>query len=302
MNEQEPSGAASASRASYGSALVFGAMSFGLVAIIGIVSAIVTARIFGVKVIGEYALVYAPTGLVWLLSSIREQAALVRELASLPPREPRVTGLFVAVLTFSTGLTVAVSAIAAVAVWFLFNGAIGQPDLFIPACVSLAVYASIINVGWNLDTIFSSFVSGRKLFWIRLHQAVANVVVAVSLGIVYPSVWSLVIAAAAASASSLVHRLIAVRPLMRMWVPRHVIRGSFATLPDILRFGIRAAPGAVFQGVANELGTWVLGFTGTVAMVGAYNRAWMLGRKFVELSFRIQRGPAAYTCQARRRR
>ena len=274
-------------RGSFTSGLAFGIVNFGLVAVVGIASSIATARILGIQVIGEFALAYAPTALVWSLSSVREQAALVRELSTLPPRDPRVTGLFAAVLTFSSVLTLLVSAVAVVAVVVIFNGPLDQPDLVWPAIANLAAYALVANVGWNLDSIFSAFVAGRMLFWIRLHQAVANLILGVAFGLALDSVWALVLAVSLSQLTSLIHRFVAVRRIMRLRTDRGTVRAGFATLPAILRFGVRAAPGAIFQGLANELGTWVLGLTSSVATVGAYNRAWMLGRKFLEVSFRI---------------
>src|SRR4051812_40098621 len=103
---------------SYRAGFLFGIVSFGAVALLGMVSTIATARVFGVVVIGQFALAYAPTGVVWFLSSIREQAALVRELATLPPRAPRVTALFVAVFSLSTAMTAVASLIAIIATWF----------------------------------------------------------------------------------------------------------------------------------------------------------------------------------------
>ena len=267
-------------RGSYASGVAFGAASFALVAIVGVVSSIVTARIYHVRIIGEFALAYAPTSIVWFLSTVREQAALVRELVTLPPRHPRVTALFAAVFAFSTALTLTVSVLAAVAVWFVFHGPIDHPYLFLPACANLAAYTVLANPGWNLDSVFAAFITGRRLFWIRFHMAAANLVIAVAIGAVWRSVWGLVIATAGASLTSLVHRVISVRSVMRWRVPLGVIREGFRALPGILQFGIRAAPGAVLQGTATETGTWVLGLTSSVALVGAYNRANMLARKF----------------------
>lgn len=274
-------------RASYSEGFAFAALSFAFVGLIGIASTVATARVYGVQSIGRFALAYAPTGIVWFLSNVREQAALVRELSSQEPRAPRVTGLFAAVFAFSSGLTFVVSAIAAAVSWFVFHGPIHHPGLFMPAVVNLCAYALITNTGWNLDTVFSAFVAGRTLFWVRLHQALAFPAFAVALSYVWHSEWGLVAGTAAASATSVAHRLVAVRGLMRYRVPLAEIRDGFRTLPGILAFGVRAAPGTVLQGIANEVGTWVLGALGSIAMVGAYNRAWTLGRRFLELNWRI---------------
>jgi O-antigen/teichoic acid export membrane protein len=46
-------------------------------------------------------------------------------------------------------------------------------------------------------------------------------------------------------------------------------------------------PGGIADGISNEAGTWVLALTGSVAGVGAYNRAWTLSRRFVDLNWRL---------------
>src|SRR5882757_4396787 len=95
----------SAGHGSYRSGFLFGILSFLAVAVFGVVSTIATARIYGVRVIGEFALASAPVTALWVLSTAKEQAALIREITGLERRHPRVTELFAAVFTFSSGLT-----------------------------------------------------------------------------------------------------------------------------------------------------------------------------------------------------
>ena len=151
-------------------------------------------------------------------------------------------------LTFSSVLTLLVSAVAVVAVVVIFNGPLDQPDLVWPAIANLAAYALVANVGWNLDSIFSAFVAGRMLFWIRLHQAVANLILGVAFGLALDSVWALVLAVSLSQFTSLIHRFVAVRRIMRLRTDRETVRAGFATLPAILRFGVRAAPGRSSKG------------------------------------------------------
>jgi O-antigen/teichoic acid export membrane protein len=267
--------------------MAFGMLSFAVMLVIGLGGAVAIARVYGVRTIGEFALAYAPTGTVWWLSSVKEQAALVRELAALPPRAPRITGLTAAVFSFSSALTFFASILGAIGCIIAFNGPIDRPDLIAPACVTLACYVLFINPGWNLDTVFSAFVAGRELFWIRLHQTLANLVLGLGLGLAWDSVWGLVAAFGISGATSLLHRVIAVRRFMALRASRQEIRDGFRALPGIIRFGLKITPGMIFQGVSNEIATWTLGVFGTVTMVGAYNRAWTLGRKMQELNWRI---------------
>jgi O-antigen/teichoic acid export membrane protein len=283
----EPSPGPTARRASYREGAGFGALSFISMGVLGLVSSVAIARVYGVQAIGEYALVMAPTNAVWYLSSARERPAFVRELAMLEPRSPRITALFWAMLAFSAALTLAVSLIAAVIIYFVYRGPIGRPELFAPALAYLATYLVVLNTAWNVDAVFLGFRAGRELFWIRLHLSLAFLAVAVACGIISDSVWGLVIANLASALTSLAHRLVTVRRYMRGTVSRHELRNGFRTLPDLIRFGLKVVPGSIATGVMNEIGTWALAVTGAISGVGAYNRAQTLARRLGEIDYRI---------------
>lgn len=274
-------------RASYSSGAGFGVLSFAVFAILAVIGSIVTARLYGIAVIGQYALVIAPVGAAWYLSSAREGAAFVRKLAVLEPRAPRCTGLFAAVSTFSIGLTLVVTAVALPVVYALFNGPIDHPSLFLPAAVSLAGYAVVTNTSANIDVVFSAFRAGRELFWIRLHQAVAFIALAIALSFARDDVWALVVATLGSSATSLAHRALAVRAFMAFRVPRNEIRQGFRELPELIRFGLKLVPGSLASGVCSEVGTWVLAITASVSALGAYSRASMLTNRLHEVHWRI---------------
>lgn len=274
-------------RPSFSNAFGFGALSFLVSGLLALGSSILIARLYGITVIGEFALAYAPTGAVWFLSSVREQAALVRMLAPLPVRSPRVTGLFVPVFIFSTGLTLVACLVAAGGTYLLFQGPIGHPDLFLPAVVSLGGYLLFTNPCWNIDGVLSAFRGGRDLFWIRSHQMASYLALAAGLSFVLPTVWGPILATMGSWVTSLVHRLFVAPRWIRWSVPLAEIRSGFRTLPEILRFGLKVAPGGLATGISDQVGTWVLGAVGSLAAVGAWNRAWALGQRFVELNYRI---------------
>jgi O-antigen/teichoic acid export membrane protein len=274
-------------RPSFSNAFGFGALSFVAGGILALASSILTARIYGVTVIGEFALAYAPTGAVWFLSSIREQPALIRHLTPLPLRSPRVTGLWVPVFIFSTGLTALACGVSAVAAYFIFHGPIDQPDLFLPAVVSLAGYLVFTNPAWNIDGVLSAFRGGRDLFWIRTHQLASYLVIAVVASFFTPTVWGLILATVGSWVTSLVHRLIVAPKWIQWSVPLAEIRSGFKVLPEILRFGLKVTPGSLATGISDQVGTWVLGAFGSLAAVGAWNRAWGVSHRFVELNFRL---------------
>jgi O-antigen/teichoic acid export membrane protein len=278
---------AGAARASYGNSLGFGAFSFLGNALLSLISSVVVARLYGITVVGEFALAGAPAAAVWLLSTVREQPALMRQLTALQPRDARVTGLVAAVLTFSSLLTAVVSLLAGVAVWIVFHGPIHHPGL-VPAAQAMLVGSLLfVNTAWNLDTVLGAFRAGRALFWSRFHQALVYLLAAVALSSLLPNIWGLILAWYGSWATSLIQRLFAVRPLMRLRVDRAELAAGFQTLPALLRFGIKLAPGFLAEGCSDESGAWILGALSSVATVGAYSRAWMIARRGLELNYRI---------------
>jgi O-antigen/teichoic acid export membrane protein len=274
-------------RRSYRAGFFFGVLSFCATVGLGFVSTVVTARIYGVDVIGEYALVWAPVAAMWVLSSIKEQQALIKEITGLQPREPRVSQLFAAVFTFSMGLTMAVALLDALACSFVFPGPLDAPELLAPALVSIAGYTFVTNVGWNLDSVFSAFVSGRTLFRVRLDESVAFIVLAVGFGVLWGSVWGLVVATIGSSFIALVHRLFAARAFLRPRLSREEYRRGLETLPELLRFGLKAAPGQMAQGISQQGGIWAIGMVAPVAVVGAYSRAMVIPKSVQLASMRI---------------
>jgi O-antigen/teichoic acid export membrane protein len=274
-------------RPSLQTGLSFGALSFITSTVIAIVSSIITARIYGVHVMGQFALVTAPSALIWLLSNAGEQVASVRFLVGFPPRHPRATGIFFVVFSFSMILTTTVGLLLLPGTYLLLNGPVDHPGLFGAAAVSTLSYIFISNPAWNLETPFSAFMAARELFWIRLAQPLVFLAVSVGLSIANPDVWALVIATIVSWAVSLLHRLHAIRPYIDLRLRREEFREARKLLPEILSFGIRIVPGTLATGFAYEIGVWVLGATQSVSAVGSYNRAWSVIRRFIEVNWRI---------------
>jgi len=276
-----------AERASYRAGFAFGSLSFLVIAVVGVLSTILTARLYGVRIIGQFALVLAPVSALFILSTIKEQAALIKEVAGLPPRDPRVTQLFAVVFMFSSALTAVVAIPTAVVCLFVFRGPLHAPDLIVPVLVNIAGYVIVTNTGWNIDSILSAFVAGRELFWVRLHEAVSFVVIATAAGLAWRSVWGLVIATIGASLTSLVHRMIVVRPFVRPHLSRDEYHAGLEVLPELLRFGLKATPGQIAQGISQQGGVWVLGMVSSVSVVGAYSRAVTIPQRLQRASLRI---------------
>ncbi|HMJ01853.1 MAG TPA: oligosaccharide flippase family protein [Conexibacter sp.] len=267
--------------------MAFALASFGTIGVLTLASSILTARIYGVTVVGEAALALAPVMLVTLLSTVREQPAMVRKIAKLEPRDPAVTGIWLAVLSFSFVLTAVVAALGVVACWFVFNGPIDHPDLFAPAATGLVGYLLVINTCWNIDGVLGAFRAGRELFAVRLHQALVYTALIVVLGWVSHSVWSLTIAFLLSWTTALVHRLALVPRVMRWRVPRADLRAGFGMLREIVTFGLKITPGSIAGGLSDASGTWILGVTSSVTAVGAFSRASNVAQRLGELNWRV---------------
>jgi O-antigen/teichoic acid export membrane protein len=274
-------------RASFRESFLFGILSFGALAVLGVASGIVIARAYGIEVVGAYALAYAPVGVCGTLSTMQEQAALVKEVAVLERRDPRITGLFAAVSAFSAGLTLLVGVVTGLVSAWLLAGPIGRPDLVLPAVVLLVEFALVSKVAWNLDWVFAAFRAGRQLFWIRLAHALVYLAFVVGLSFVMDSVWALVLGQVGGAVTSLAARVILVRAFMRLRVGLDVLREGLREFPKVLRFGSKLAGGFVAEGASVEAGTWLLGLTTNVAAVGAWNRAWQLVRRLMDPTYRV---------------
>ena len=238
-------------RATLSKGLGLGTLTFGITGVIGVASSILTARLFGIEVVGQFALVMAPAYAVAVFSTVREQPALVRKLAGTTPGDPLVTGLFGAVFAFSLALTAVTAVATGLVTWAAFRGPIGQPDLVAPAAVALAGHVLIVNTSWNLDSIFTAFMASAPLFRARLTQALLFPVFAVGLYLVRDDVWALVAAHYGSWSIATGWRLWEVRTLMPYRLPTEARRHGFMELPGILKFGFRIMPGFLAIGISN---------------------------------------------------
>lgn len=272
---------------SYSSGMAFALASFASIGLMTLITSVLTARIYGVTVLGEGVLALAPVAIVTLLSTAREQPAMVRVIAKLEPRHPAVTGVWLAVFGFSSLLTLVATALGIGASYLVFHGPVDQPDLFAPAAVGLLSYLVIVNSAWNIDGALGAFLAGRELFAVRFHQAAMYGVLIVGLSFFDDGVWSLVLAYVGSWLTSLVHRVVLLPRVIRLRVPRAEIRAGFAKLREIVVFGLKITPGSIASGLSDSSGTWILGVSSTVNAVGAYSRASMIATRLGELNWRI---------------
>ncbi len=280
-------GGPEARRGSFGAGLGLGGLSFLVTLAVGLVSSIVIARIYGVRIVGEFALVTAPTLAAWSLSNLRQGPALVRVLSTEPARSPAVTGLFAAVFAVSWALTAVVAALLAGATALVFRGPLDRPDLLAPALVMLAQFLVFVNPGWNLENVFSAFRAGRSLFWIRLAEALIVLAASVLASLVDEDVWALVLATGFGAACTLVQRVWLVRRWMALTTSRAALRDGFRRTPEVLRFGLKLAPGNLAEGISYDAPIWVLGLSLPAAAVGAYSRAWQTANRLYAFGYRV---------------
>lgn len=274
-------------RSSYAASSAFAMLSFASVAVVSVVSAIATARLYGLENVGAYALALSPTGVCMALSTMQEQAALGRQLATLRRREPRVTSLFFAVQVFSSTLTLIVATLVGLLAAVLFAGPIGRPELIPMMAALLVTYLLFENTSWNLDVVFAAFRAGRQLFWIRLTHSAGFLVLAVAFSFVIDDAWGMALGQIGASAVALGGRVLAIRAYMSFKASWADLRAGLREIPAMVRFGAKLAPSFIAEGASHESATWILGLTTSIAGVGAWSRAWFLVRRLTEPGWRI---------------
>lgn len=267
--------------------LGFAAGSFVVGVVLGLGSSVLTSRLYGVRVIGEYALVSLPYVFCSSLSSVAEGTAFVREVAGLPRRHPRVGALWRVVAGFNLLLTTVVGLVALLASALLLRGPVDRPDLLLPATVILAGYVLVDNVGWNIDHVLSAYRAASSLFVVRLAQMGTFLLASVGWFWIDPSVWGLVWGTLLSFAVPLLVRLAVLPRFLAIRLPKGSVAAARHELPALLRFGVKLIPSMLGSAVSTQIGTWVVGGVGTVAQTGAYSRALGLASKFAEAGYRI---------------
>jgi O-antigen/teichoic acid export membrane protein len=258
--------------------------------ILGLVSAIATARVFGATVIGAFALASLLTGSLHMVSNVREQGGLVRELTRHAPRAPESRALLWLVLGFSVLITVAVLLPFGVLAVFLLREVFEQPDLVAPFAVLVASYVLLDNTSFNLEAPLVAYRDGRSLWITRMGITTTMIAGALACAALDErSLWALVAITVAASAVGLAIRLLAVHRLTGLRTSRGRIRGVRSRLRPIVWFGIRQAPLNYTESAIEYTDTAVLGATVPLATVGAYNRAYTLYQRASQVPIALGR-------------
>ena len=257
---------------------------------LGLVSAIVTARVFGAEVIGAFALASLLTGSLHMVSNVREQGGLVRELTRHPAGAPQTRALVLMVLGFSALLTLAVLVpFGALSVWLL-RDVFEQPDLVAPFAVLVAAYLLLDNTSFNLDAPLVAYRDGRSLWIVRTAITATMIVGALACAVADErSLWALVAITVAASGVGVALRLRAVHRLTGLRSSRREVSRVRDRLRPIVWFGVRQAPLNYTETAIEYTDTAVLGASVPLVSIGAYSRAYTLYRRVGQVPVALSR-------------
>lgn len=265
----------------------FAALSFGANLAVALVSAVATSRLYGIEVIGRYSLAMTPWLLLVAVSTVSEQIAMIRLLATMGRGTREATGVFLAVLSVSSCLTALMSVPVLLLSAAALRGPVEHGGVLGPAIAIVVGYVVFENPAWNLDSVLSAFSQGRRLFWCRLTTVSSFLILAVAFRSGTDRVWGLALATVASFAIGLGARLVATRDLLGARPRWADYRDGLRRLPEILRFGIRLIPGQVFIGLTLQAPVWIVAGSSSLAQVGAYSRASTMAVRLNEASYRV---------------
>jgi O-antigen/teichoic acid export membrane protein len=258
--------------------------------VLGLASAIITARVFGAEVIGAFALAALLTGSLHLVSNLREQGGLVRELTRHARGGPEPPALLWVTLALSAAITVVVLApFAAASVWVLTD-VFDRPELVLPFAVLAAGYLLLDNTSFNFDAPLVAYRDGRSLWLARMAMSVAMIAGALACAAFGEQrIGGLVACTLASSAAGLAVRTAAVRRLTGLRTGRRELRWARGQLRKIISFGVRAAPVNFTEAAIGYADTAILGANASLATIGAYNRAYGLYQRAASLPVSLSR-------------
>jgi O-antigen/teichoic acid export membrane protein len=121
---------------------------------------------------------------------------------------------------------------------------------------------------------------------IRLNEGLMTFAIIAALSF-HPTIWGPVAGALVGWSTALIHRLFAVRRWLSYRTGRSAVQNGFGQLREIVRFGLKMAPGSLASGLSGQAGVWTLGVVAPVAVVGAYGRAWSVSSHFVDINWRL---------------
>jgi O-antigen/teichoic acid export membrane protein len=270
--------------ARYAEGVKFSAYDGITTVVLGLVSAVLLARVFGAEVLGAFAVASLLTGAFGTVSNVREGMGLVRELTRYEPRTPQARALLWATLGFSAALTVAMLAPFAVLAVYLIRDVFDRPELVEPFLLLVGLYVTVQNTGAVLSAPLVAYRAGRPLWISRTAMSLALIGGAIACwALGTTTVYGLIAATAAGALAALAVELRALRRLTGLAVGPRDLRWGVGQMPRIISFGLRAAPSNYTETAINYADTAVLAAYVPLAPLGAYNRAYGLFQR--ETSF-----------------
>jgi O-antigen/teichoic acid export membrane protein len=274
----------------YARGLRYSAYDTGSSLVLGLASAVITARVFGVEVIGAFALATLLTGSLHLVSNVREQGGLVRELTRHRRGTPEPRALTWATLALSFVITTVVLVpFAVLAVWLL-SDVFDRPELVLPFAVLTVGYVLLDNTSSNLDAPLVAYRDGRSLWFSRMAMSIATIVGATVCAVIGEHrIGGLVACTLLSSAAGLAMRTLAMRQLIGLRAGRRELAWARGQLRTIVSFGLRAAPVNFTEAAIGYADTAILGATASLPAIGAYNRAYGLYQRAASVPISLSR-------------
>jgi O-antigen/teichoic acid export membrane protein len=269
-----------------------------ITAVGSILTAVVASRLYGIKVVAEFALVIAPWAVLVRISTIAEHLGFMRVAAVMPVRSRQLGALFRALLRFSTALTLVMSIFTSIATALLYFGPVNRPHLILPAITLLLGYLLFDNVGWNLDTLLTSTRQHLPLFYARISQSISILIVTWALAFRMPNVWGLTLGTLFGYVFPFVVRIpaaIRVLPKSLSDDDHTAARREFRTL---LKFSKDFIPNSWMAGISGQSPTLVLGTYSTDAQLGVFSRAAGITGRLQDIVFRMGANVVTYLSRA----
>ncbi len=278
---------------------VVGVTISSLITAVGsILTAVVASRMYGINIVGEFALVIAPWAVLVRISTIAEHLGFMRVAAVMPLRSKQLGALFRALLRFSTALTLVMSVFTSIVTALLYHGPIHRPHLVYPAMTLIFGYLFFDNVGWNLDTLLTSTRQHLALFYARISQSLSILVMTWLLAFKIPTVWGLTLATLFGYAFPFVIRIpAAIKVLPKSLSPddHESARREFRTL---LKFSKDFIPNSWMAGISGQSPTVVLGAYSTDTQLGVFSRAVGITGRLQDIVFRMGANVVTYLSRA----
>jgi O-antigen/teichoic acid export membrane protein len=290
LNDHVPS-APPDEAAAFGRSVARTALSSLINVFVGLVGAVLISRRFGSEIFGKFVSVAIPVALLALISTTQEQVGFMQVSAPFAHHQRRFVMLAKAIYRYSATLTAAATVVVGAVTWWFLGGPADAPELRGPALTLLVGYATLGNLGWNLDGVLTAQRASAKLAVARTSDAIVQPALALGASLVTRSVWAFVIAMWGMWVVGTVIRIRAVQPFVAGWWSVRTIDASW----DAQRartIGFRLLPGVLAAGVVDQTSPWIIrGVLGNTPSanrtLGAYGRAANLTGRLTELNYRV---------------